>query len=119
MISRPAAKEPMELPILAMITISSTLRKRFLKKYFSEKISLGMLLMSWTVGFLIVASTRPVIHPQAISGFKVVNGAATREVRMLKGCPKDRAVKTAAGTPVQSAHDDSWRTPVSTFMIRL
>lgn len=107
MISKPATKEPIELPMLAIITINKTLRKRFLKKYFDEKMSRGMLLMSWTVGLLIVASTRPVNHPQAISGFKLVNGAATRDVRMLRGCPKDKAVNAAANNPFQRAHDES------------
>ena len=90
-----------------------------MKKPFSEQISLEMLLMSCTTGFFIVASTRPVSHPQAISGFKVVNGAATNEVRILKGCPKDKAVNKAASTPVQRIHADNWCMPVEMFITKL
>ena len=107
MISRPAMKDPIELPILAMMTISNTLRKRFFKKCFNEKMSLGMLLISRTVGFLIVASTKPVSQPQATNGFKLVNGAATRDVRILRGCPKDTAVNAAASNPFHRTHDES------------
>ena len=109
----------MELPILAIITINKTLRNRFLKKPFIVKISLEMLLISCTTGFLIVASTRPVTQPQAISGFNVVNGAATNEVKILKGCPKDKAVNKAASTPVQRTHADNWCMPVEMFITKL
>lgn len=118
-ISKPTMKEPMELPILAIITINKTLRKRFVRKPFTVNISLGILLISSTTGFLIVASTSPVSQPQAINGFKVVNGAATNEVKILKGCPKDKAVNKAAKTPVQRIHADNWCIPVSIFAMKL
>ena len=86
----------MELPRFAIITIIKIRKNRFLKKPFKEKISSGTLFTSWTVGFRRLASTSPVNHPQATRGFREEKGAIIKEVRMLRGCPRAMAVKSAA-----------------------
>ncbi len=74
MMSAPAIKVPSELPRFAITMMRNTLKKRFLKKPLKLKISSGILFISCTVGFLNVASTSPVSHPHATSGFNDVKG---------------------------------------------
>ena len=69
--SSPAIMVPIELPILAIITISRVRRKRLWKKPFTLKISFEMLLTSSTFGLRIWASINPANHPDASKGFKV------------------------------------------------
>ena len=69
------------------------------------KISSGILFTSSTVGFFKLASTTPANHPHASTGFIEVKGAATKAVKILKGCGKHKAVKIAAKTELNKNQD--------------
>ena len=107
-----ATNVPMELPIFDIITTASALRKRFLKNLLKLNISCEILLISWTVGFRMVASTRPASQPQARNGFMDVKGAVTSAVRILRGCPSTTAVNRAASPLFHNTHTDNCCSPV-------
>lgn len=112
-------KVAIEEKIFAIAVTHKTFKALFLKAFLKDKISSLMEVKSLTLGLLAKSWANPANQPAANKGERELIGAATKAVRMAKGCPNTRAVPSADMEPLIKIHDTIESTPLCALSVKV
>lgn len=108
-----------EEKILAIAVTHKTFKALFLNAFLKDNISSLIEVRSLTLGLLAKSCAKPANQPAANKGDRELIGAATKAVRMAKGCPKTSAVPSADMEPLMRIHDTIESTPLCALSVKV